>query len=226
MIESKIIVDSKPVAYIPALGLKSLTPFFDPFLRWSGREKKFKNRLVELSRIQRGAKILDLGCGTGTLAILIKKEYPEANVTGLDIDPEVLKIAEKKSAAEGVRINFDIGSAFMLPYPDRSFDLVVSSLMFHHLTRENKIRALKEAFRILKENGELHIADLGKPQNFLMRIPSALMGHLEEAADNVRGMLFDMIKLAGFSEAEENDTIMTMYGTVSIYSGRRNCIGV
>jgi ubiquinone/menaquinone biosynthesis C-methylase UbiE len=221
MLESKITFNSKPVTYIPALGFNRLTPFFDSFLKWAAKEETFKPELVKQARIQKNSRVLDLGCGTATLTILIKKSQPEAEVTGIDIDPTVLEIAKEKAARAGVNIALDLGTAFKLPYQDNYFDQVVSSLMFHHLTRENKIRTLKEVLRVLKPNSQLHIADLGKPQNALMRLPSAFMGHLEESLDNVNGLFPKIFKIAGFEDIEETARIMMMFGTISLYEGRK-----
>ena len=186
MLESKITFNSKPVTYIPALGFNRLTPFFDSFLKWATKKETFKPQLVKQARIQKNSRVLDLGCGTATLTILLKKSQPEAEVRGIDIDPTVLEIAKEKAARAGVDIALDLGTAFKLPYPDNYFDRVISGLVFHHLTTENKVRSLKEVVRVLKPKGELHVADLGKPQNALMRLPSIVMRRLEESEDNIK----------------------------------------
>ncbi len=221
MLESTISFDSKPVKYIPALSFSSLTPFFDSLQKWCARESTFKPQLIRQAAIQKNSKVLDLGCGTGTLTVLIKKSQPLAEVMGIDIDPRILSIAKQKAAQAQVNVSFDLGTAFNLPYSDHFFDRVVSSLVFHHLTRENKVRALKEILRVLKPNGELHIADIGKPQNGVMRLPSAIMGRLEETDDNVKGLLPHMFRAAGFSQVEETSKIMTVFGTVSLYKGKK-----
>lgn len=218
-LESTIKFNSKPVTYIPALGFSALTPFFDSFQKWGAKEGTFKPKLVAHAGIQKNFKVLDLGCGTGTLTILVKKSQPLADVIGIDIDLNVLSLAKEKAAHAKVHITFDLGTAFNLPYPDNFFDRVVSSLVFHHLTREHKLRALKEVGRVLKANGEIHIADLGKPQNILMRLPSVVMGRLEETEDNVKGLLPQMLNIAGFNEIEETSKLMTIFGTVSLYKG-------
>ena len=221
MIESSIIFDSIPIRYIPALSFKALTPFFDPFLRWSARESTFKPKLIEQAGIKENFRVLDLGCGTATLTILVKKSQPSAEVTGIDIDPGVLKIAMEKAAKAGVRINLHIGTSFKLPYSNNFFDRVLSSLVLHHLTTENKILTLKEVLRVLKPDGELHVADFGKPQNVLMWLPSVVMRRLEESEDNYKGLLPQMIKNAGFDKVEEKNRTMTMFGTVSLFKGRK-----
>ena len=136
--------------YIPALGLKWLLPAYDPMLRWIMREAVLKGRLVDALQAGSGNDVLDVACGTGTLAILLKQREPQAHVVGLDIDPEVLARARQKATAAGVAVTFTEGSATALPYADAAFDRVVSSLAFHHLRRADKQRALAEVWRVLR----------------------------------------------------------------------------
>lgn len=203
--------------YIPAFRYSFLTHLYDLILQGAMRESTFKPRLVEKARIEKGHRVLDLGCGTATLTILIKNAHPQAEVTGLDGDPEVLEIARAKVARAGLEIALDYGMAFELPYPDGFFDRVISSLVFHHLTREDKARTLKEAFRVLRPGGELHVADLGRPQNVLMHLISLVMRRLEEAADNIKGLLPEMFRNAGFEQVEETAKFMTVFGTLALY---------
>ncbi len=122
MLESTIKFHSAPVKYIPALGIGLLTSFFDSFQKWGAREKTFKPQLTLQARIQDNFKVLDLGCGTGTLSLLVKKSQPSAEVTGIDIDPHILSIAKEKAIQANAQVRFDLGTAFNLPYPDNSFD--------------------------------------------------------------------------------------------------------
>lgn len=195
--------------------------FYDPLMQLFMRESTFKRSLVEQARIEKGSHLLDIGCGTATLTILIKKIHPEADVTGLDGDPEILQMARKKVTKASLDIKLDLGLSFELPYPDRSFDRVVSSLVFHHLTRENKVKTIKEIFRVLSPGGELHLADFWKPQNALMYLISLVLRHLEEIRDNINGLLPEMFQKAGFEQVEETARFMTLFGTVSLYRARK-----
>ena len=212
---------SKPTKFIPALRFRSLTPFYDPFLKWGMREEIFKRHLIQQAQIQPGMRVLDLGCGTGTLTILIKQSHPEADVIGLDGDLVVLDIARSKANQVEVNITLDEGMAYQLPYPDNSFDRVLSSLVIHHLTTENKQRAMYEIYRVLRPGGELHVADFGKPRRFYARFIALVMGRLEEAADNIRGLLPGMIRSAGFVQVEETVQYTTIVGGISLFQAKK-----
>jgi len=95
----------------------ALTPLLDPLMRFCMREEDLKGSLVGLAGIQDGFSVLDPGCGTATLAIMVKERHPKAAVTGLDPDPGVLRLARAKFARFGVIVNVDQGSALRLPYP-------------------------------------------------------------------------------------------------------------
>ena len=156
--------------FVPALGLRILTPLFDPPVRLFMRERLFKGRLVEQMAIQPGQRILDVGCGTGTLALLIKERHPQSEVVGLDPDPQILALTRREAVRSGFEVSFDVGYADRLPYPDAGFDRVTSSLVFHHLARQTKRAAFAEAYRVLRPGGELHIADIGRAGGVLMRL--------------------------------------------------------
>jgi len=124
--------------------------------------------LVEQASPQAGHRILDLGCGTGTLAIMIARHEPGAVVIGLDGDAEILERARAKAESAELQIRFDHALSTALPYEDASFDLVVSTLMLHHLTTEAKRQTVGEVARVLRPGGELHVADYGRPADPLM----------------------------------------------------------
>lgn len=203
--------------YIPALNQNWLTPLYDPLLKWGMRENTFKRYLIEHAHLMPGQRVLDLGCGTGTLTIQIKQFLPQINLVGLDGDPTVLQIAERKAKAAGVEINWDKGFAYDLPYPTTSFDRVISCLMIHHLTAPNKLKAFQEIFRILKSGGEFHLMDFGKPTSLGMRLISIPIARMEEAGDNIHGLLPGMLHQAGFSNISETRHFKTLFGELVHY---------
>lgn len=200
--------------YIPALSFRWLTPLYDPLLKWIMREETFKRRLTSQTNIQPGMTVLDLGCGTGTLTLMIKRAHPNAHVTGLDGDPQVLDIARDKS--RGVNIQWDEGLASSLPYPDSVFDRVVTSLVIHHLVTDDKRLAFKEIYRVLKPHGELHLVDFGPPHSSLTRMIRKLLRGFEEADDNLDGLIPRFIKEAGFGSVNETEHFTTIFGPLSM----------
>ena len=201
--------------YIPALRFKWLTPLYDPLLKWIMREETFKRRLIQQANIRPKMKVLDLGCGTGTLTLMLKGAHPDAEVTGLDGDPQVLDIARAKSGA--VNIEWDEGLASSLPYPDSVFDRLVTSLVIHHLTTDEKRGAFKEMYRVLKPRGELHVLDFGAPHSHLTRFVTTYMRHLEETVDNFDGLIPRFITEAGFGEVKEAEHFVTIFGPLSLW---------
>ena len=186
--------------YIPALGHSALTPLYDPLLRWVMREERFKRQLIRQARIAPGQRVLDLGCGTATLTIMLKQAHPEATFIGLDGDPKVLEIGRTKARQIGVDITLEEGMAYQMPYPNESFDRVLSSLVFHHLATPHKRRTLQEVVRVLRPGGELHLADFGPPHTAWGRLIAPLIWRLEQASDNVAGRLPDMFRQAGLEQ--------------------------
>jgi ubiquinone/menaquinone biosynthesis C-methylase UbiE len=165
--------------------------------------------------------VLDLGCGTGTLTLLIKQMHPETKVIGLDIDPKVLAIARAKAAKAGVAIALQRSMAFQLPYADNSFDRVLSSLVLHHLTTDNKRRTLREVYRVLRPGGELHVVDFGKPYSPFTYLLSVVIQRFEEATDNVKGLLPEMFRTAGFDAVDELAHYTTIVGGLSLYRAQK-----
>lgn len=210
--------------YIPALSFRWLTPLYDPLLRWGMRERTFKERLIERARIQAGQHVLDLGCGTGTLTLMIKQAVPLADVTGLDGDSEVLSIARTKSAQAGLSIRWDLGLAYDLPYPDHSFDTVVSSLVIHHLARQDKLRSFREVLRVLKPGGTFRLLDFGPPFNFLTRMQAAIMRNFEETGDNFRGQLPALLREAAFPYAVEAEAMTSIFGPIWLYDAAKTAL--
>jgi len=207
--------------YIPALSFKALTPFYDTLFKWTMREELFKRRLIEEAQIRPNQRILDLGCGTGTLTIMIKKAHPDSKVIGLDGDLQVLEIARRKAKETAASIEFDEGMAYQLPYPNAFFDRVLSSMVFHHLSTHDKEKTLAEIYRVLKPDGELHLVDFGEPNGFYAHSISLLMRRFERVDDNINGRIPDMFAKANFSVAKPWE-LQTVFGTLALLRGRKS----
>ena len=210
--------------YVAALKYPWLNSLYDPLVGLLMREREFRTRLVEQLQVGSGHRVLDVGCGTATLTLLIKEFHRDAEVIGIDGDPGILAIARKKAARAGLDATFAHGMAFALPYADESFDRVVSSLVLHHLSRENKQRALREAWRVLRLGGQLHIADWGPPSTGVMRLLARLVRKLDgtdRVQDNLDGLLPVFMCEAGLADVRENSRMATAFGTLSFYSASK-----
>jgi ubiquinone/menaquinone biosynthesis C-methylase UbiE len=135
------------------------------FLAWLlllGRERAFRDRLVRLARLEPGQSVLDIGCGTGTLAMAAKRRVgPFGSVHGIDASPEMIARARKKARKAGVDVTFTNGVVEGLPFPDEHFDTVLSTLMLHHLPRAAREQCVREIRRVLKPGGRVLAVDFG-----------------------------------------------------------------
>ena len=210
--------------YIPALRYSWLTSLYDPVIAWTTREATFKRALLAQARIQPGQRVLDLGCGTATLTIALKQISPDALVVGLDGDAAILDLALSKAQRSGVAVGFNRGLSYALPYASVSFDRVVSSLFFHHLTPADKRSTFAEIERVLKPGGQLHLADWGPPQNVLMRIAFLGVQILDGFAttnDNMRGLLPTLMRDSGLEDIHMTRQYATLFGTISLYQATK-----
>ncbi len=211
-------------SYLPALRFPALTRIYDPVIRATTREGRFKEMLVEQAAAEPGHRVLDLGCGTGTLAIQVKRRQPGAEVVGLDADPEMLERAKGKASEAGVELRLDEGYSTDLPYEDASFDRVLSTLFFHHLDPEPKRQTAREIARVLRKGGELHVADWGEPADPVMAaafLSIRLLDGFENTAENVHGELPRIFEEAGLQKAEQTGRIRTIFGTLALYRASR-----
>ena len=204
--------------YIPALSYRFLTPFYDFIQKYIVRDVRYKALLIEQANIQAGHRVLDLGCGTGTLAIMAKQAQPSAELTGLDADPDMLKVARYKSGERKAHVKFDVGFTNKLPYPDASFDRVLSSIMIHHLRTPDKMTTAREIFRVLKPDGQLHVIDFGKPHTWYGKLLRPFLHQFEEANDNIDGKLPEIFAAPGL-KMEITGHFWTFFGDLAFLKG-------
>jgi SAM-dependent methyltransferase len=209
--------------YVPALRFRALTGLYDPVARATTRESEFKDRLLRQAAIERGHRVLDLACGTGTLAIEAKRREPGAELVGVDGDAEVLARAAEKAGAAGLDIELDEGLSTALPYEDASFDRVLSTLFFHHLDLAGKRATVAEIGRVLRPGGELHVADWGKGSDPLMAAlswPVRLLDGLDVTRENFDGSLPRLLAEGGLEDVAERDRLRTPLGSMVLLSAR------
>ena len=203
-------------SFIPAAGFDWLLPLYDP-LQWLLGGDALKRPLIEQAALASGMRALDIGCGTGSLTLLLARLHPGVEVVGLDPDPKALTIAKRKADRAGHAIQLDQGFSDRLPYPDASFDRVFSSLMFHHLAEDEKAATLREVRRVLKPGGSLHLLDFGPPRSALSRALAHVLHRAEHLRDNLEDRITAFMGQAGFAQPEEVAHRGTLVGSLSYY---------
>jgi ubiquinone/menaquinone biosynthesis C-methylase UbiE len=200
--------------FVPALRFSLLSTIYDPFIELLMREPQLRTRLVAQAGLRPGDRVLDLGCGTATLTILAQRSCPVAVVVGLDADPRILAIARRKVARAGLAIPLDEGIAYDLPYADGVFDRVMTNMVLHHLTADQKRRTMHAVRRVLRPGAELQVADFGPPRGWLPRPAGKALARLEPVSDDMEGRLPALIRDAGFQPIRDVGTLTTVSGTI------------
>jgi len=212
--------------FMPALRFGSLTSLFDPVVAIWAREGEFKRRVLRHAALRSGERVLDLGCGTGTLALMAHADQPEVELDGLDADPAILRTARSKADASGVPISLREGFSTELPYEDGRFDVVLSTLFFHHLADADKRATASEIARVLKPGGRAVIGDLGKPQDPLMRLAVSTTVQVLDGRTttslNVAGGLPTVFREAGLVDVGVVDRLRTPVGTLEVVVARQS----
>ena len=188
-------------AYLPPAGHDWALPLYDPITKLTGADAA-KTVLLDQAALRPAHRVLDIGCGTGTLAILIKRLHPDVSAVGLDPDPKALTRARKKAARAGVTIQFDRAFSDELPYPEASFDRVFSSFMLHHLREGNRGKTLSEVQRVLVPGGSLHLLDIERPEAEARAWLARMLRSNPHLKDNSPSRVLKLMVQAGFADAK------------------------
>ena len=212
--------------FVPALGKSGSLDRYDAAIALMTREKRWRGDLVRLVAAQAGERVVDIGCGTGTLAIALKEAAPASVMLAVDPDPAVLEIARAKADAAGADIRWFEAMGDELDAIDalQQCDKIVSSLVLHQCSMEVKQAIAAQMFRLLKPGGTLFIADYGEQRSLLMRMlfrQIQLLDGFEYTEPNAKGCVPVILKAAGFEAVEEMRVIPTPTGSISIYRARR-----
>ena len=143
--------------FLPAMGVRALLPLYEPCTRLLGLPRVHRE-LVAQAGLRPGLRVVEVGCGPGGLLRMVRRRHPDADLAGLDPDPDALRRARRKVGGRGVQL--DRGFADALPYADASCDRGLSSFMWHHLDPADKPAALREIARVLRPGGRLHLVDM------------------------------------------------------------------
>ncbi len=211
---------TETTGFTPALRFHRLTPLFDAVAAVAVRDRALKRHVLACAAIGSGETVLDVGCGTGTLAAAAARAAPGVAVTGLDADAAILAKARARAVAGHLEIGFDEGRSTALPYPDASFDVVLSTLFFHHLRDDAKRQTAGEVARVLRPGGRLVVGDVGRPQDPAMRaavlVTVQLLDGFATTALNVRGELPDVLAGAGLRDVTVRRRMRTPTGSYEI----------
>lgn len=210
--------------YVPAAGRAVFTPVYDAVNAVTMRQHRWRPFLVARLREAKARRILDLGCGTGAMALALARELPDADVIGIDGDPDVLRRARAKVASAGVEVKLQEAMADRLPLEDASVDAVVSTLVFHHLPPEVKRGALAEVCRVLVPGGRLLICDVGRASDPLMRglfFAIQLLDGFATTRENIQGKLPRIVEDAGFTDIAVARRFRTGGGTLEVIEAVR-----
>jgi ubiquinone/menaquinone biosynthesis C-methylase UbiE len=201
--------------YLPAAGHDWLLPLYDPLVKLLGAGAA-RRTLLDQAAIQPSFRVLDIGCGTGTFAILIKRLYRAMDVVGLDPDPKALARAKGKAGRAGISIRLDQGFADELPYKNASFDRVFSTFMFHHVPLDKKEKALSEVRRVLTPGGCFHVLDFAGSEAADCGPLARLFHSSNHLKDNSEERILTLMNRAGFVSCEKVMEGAMLFGSLRI----------
>lgn len=212
-------------SFTPALGYAALTPLYDAAIALLTREARWRGAFVDQIAPRASDRIVDVGCGTGSLALRLKRRSPECQIHGLDPDPEVLDRARRKLRTHRIDVDFsrgfarDAGQVF-----PAGATKAVSSLVFHQVPLDEKRAGLAAMHAGLEAGGEVHLADYGLQRTALMRALFRQIQRLdgvENTTPNAQGILPVLMSEIGFIDVKEALVIPTPTGSISLYFGRK-----
>jgi len=188
--------------YLPAAGHDLFLPFYDPLVRLLGGNRA-RQILIDQANLQPDQRILDIGCGTGTLVVQLKQEHEDLEVVGLDPDPKALERARKKARRARVSVQLDQGFSDELPYESGTFDRVFSSFMFHHLEEQSREGTFREVVRVLKPAGSFHLLDFAGGKSGSHGRLADFIHSSHRLKDNEQDAIVHMMRRAGFKHAQK-----------------------
>jgi ubiquinone/menaquinone biosynthesis C-methylase UbiE len=202
--------------YLPAAGRDWLLPLYDPLVKLLGGDA-VRRALLNQAALRPSQRVLDVGCGTGTLATMIKRLHLDVDLVGLDPDPKALAHARRKAARAALSIRFDQGFADELPYPEAWFDRVLSSFMFHHLPPDEKGRMMRAIRRVLKPGGEFHMLDFEGPEAGAHGLLAHLLHSSNRLEDNSERRVLSLMVQAGLADPKRVGGRAMLFGHIAYY---------
>jgi ubiquinone/menaquinone biosynthesis C-methylase UbiE len=204
-------VNESQRTYLPAAGYDLFLPLYDLMARVLGADQA-RQSLLDQPQLRSARRVLDIGCGTGTFAVLLKKRFPKVEIIGLDPDQKALARAKRKSERAGVSIQFDQGFADELHYESGSFDVVFSSFMFHHLDGKDREKVLHELRRVLKPAGTFYLLDFEVSETGAGKVLFRMFHSSQRLRDNSEERILTLMRDAGFSGSKKIATRPVLFG--------------
>ncbi|MDN3353624.1 class I SAM-dependent methyltransferase [Actinomadura sp. DC4] len=209
--------------FTPAAGRFAPTRLYDPVVALT-RERLWRALLVAYVAPRAGDVIVDVGCGTGSLALMLARVESRARVIGVDPDPDVLARARRKDGGAAVDWRAGMGDALPEIVGVGSAATAVSSLVLHQCPVAMKRAILASMYAVLRDGGRLAVADYGLQRTRRMRLAFRTVqvaDGKEDTQPNADGILPELIAEAGFDDVREADVVSTVTGSISIYTGHR-----
>jgi ubiquinone/menaquinone biosynthesis C-methylase UbiE len=179
-----------------------------------GRAAAMREQTVEVAALRPGDRVLEVGCGTGEVALRARLRVgPAGQVSGVDPSADMIAVARRKAAQNGLEIDYRVGTIEALPFQDASLDVVLSSLMMHHLPDDVKRAGLAEVRRVLAPGGRLLVVDFSRPRRWFSRLAMRLVlhGHLGREFEHLPAIVAG----AGFTDVRSGATRFDFLGFVS-----------
>lgn len=207
--------------FTPALGQAGLTGAYDIAVGLLTRERIWRTALLAQLAPREGETILDVGCGTGTFAIMTKRAAPRARVIGLDPDEHVLRLATAKAERAGVAIEWRRGFARYAASLAGLVDKAVSSLVFHQAPLAEKRAGLSAMFTAVAAGGEIHIADYAlqpdEAMRRLFRLTVQRIDGIEDTQPNADGVLENILSEQADRSIAPSQVVRTLTGAISLF---------
>ena len=194
----------EPAVHTHGMIMDWAAPFYDVYCRAVGLGQGFRDQTLQVAAIRAGETILDVGCGSGVLTRRAGEAAgPAGSAIGIDPGQDMIRVAKENAQRLGSRAAFKVAAIEQLPFENARFDVVLSSLMLHHLPSDLKRQGLREVYRVLKPGGRFVVADFYRPANPLWWLVACPFLFMPTTADNFHGTLPDYFREAGFAPVQD-----------------------